>query len=83
MHDWLDVFPIVSAGDAALVEAIDGVAEHHLSFWDAMLWTTARQRGCSAIISENMQDGRRLGGVEFINPFAPDSKERLAPLFGS
>lgn len=83
VHDWLDVSPIVSAGDAALVEAIDGVAEHHLSFWDAMLWATARQSGCSAIISEDMQDGRRLGGVEFINPFAPDSKERLAPLFGS
>ena len=80
VRDWLEVFPVVSANDVALVDAIGGVEEHRLSFWDAMLWATARQSGSSTILSEDMQDGRRLGGVEFINPFAPDSGARLAPL---
>ncbi len=59
---------------------MDAVEEHRLSFWDAMLWATARQAGSSAIVSEDMQDGRRLSGVEFINPFAADAAERLAAL---
>ena len=80
VRDWLDVFHLASADHAALVDAMDAVEEHRLSFWDAMLWATARQIGCSAILSEDMQDGRRLSGVEFINPFAADAAARLAPL---
>jgi predicted nucleic acid-binding protein len=80
VRDWLDVFHVVSADDTALVDAMDAFEEHRLSFWDAMLWVTARQAGCTAIISEDMQDGRRLSGVEFINPFAADATVRLAAL---
>jgi predicted nucleic acid-binding protein len=76
--DWLVVFDLTSADDTALVGAMDAVREHRLSFWDAMLWATARQAGCSAILTEDMQDGRRLSGVEFINPFASDATVRLA-----
>ena len=36
--------------------------------------------GCSAILSEDMRDGRRLSGAEFINPFATDAAARLEPL---
>lgn len=80
VRDWRDVFHVTSADDAALTDAMDAVEEHRLSFWDAMLWATARQIGCSAILSEDMQDGRRLSGVEFINPFAADATARLAAL---
>ncbi len=78
--DWLEVFQVASADEAALVRAMDAVEEHRLSFWDAMLWATARRTGCAAILSEDMQDGRRLSGVTFINPFAADAAARLAPL---
>ena len=80
MRDWLDVFHVTSADAPALVNAMDAVEEHRLSFWDALLWATARQSGCSAILSEDMQDGRRLSGVEFVNPFAIDATARLAAL---
>ena len=80
MRDWLGVFQVASAGTAALVDAMDMVEEHRFSFWDAMLWATARQSGCSALLSEDMQDGRRLTGVEIINPFAADAAARLEPL---
>ena len=83
VHDWLDVFPIVSADAAALVEAMDAVAEHRVSFWDAMIWATARRNGCSALVTEDMQDGRRLGGVEFLNPFATNATDRLETLLGA
>lgn len=80
VRDWLDVFHVTSADDTSLVDAMDAVQEHRLSFWDAMIWATARQIGCAAILSEDMQDGRRLSGVEFINPFAADAPARLAAL---
>lgn len=83
VRDWLDVFQVTSAGDTALVDAMDAVEEHRLSFWDAVLWATARQIGCSAILTDDLQDGRRLSGVEFINPFAADAKARLAALLES
>ena len=80
VRDWLDVFQVAAAADTVLVDAMDAVAEHQLSFWDAMLWATARQSGCTAIITEDLQDGRRLSGVEFINPFAADAQARLRAL---
>ena len=80
VRDWSEVFQIVSAGASALVDAMDAVGEHRLSFWDAMLWATVRQSGCSALLSEDMQDGRRLGGVEIVNPFAAGAAARLETL---
>ncbi len=80
VRDWLDVFHVTSADDTALIDAMDAVEEHRLAFWDAMLWATARQIGCAAILSEDMQDGRRLSGVEIINPFIPEAAARLTAL---
>jgi predicted nucleic acid-binding protein len=50
---------------------MNAVAEHSLSFWDAMIWATARRAGCRLLISEDGQDGRMLDGVTIVNPFAP------------
>ena len=80
VRDWLDVFDVASADSPTLVDAMEAVAEHRLSFWDSMLWATARRTGCSAILSEDMQDGRLLGGVEIINPFVAGAEARLAAL---
>ncbi len=81
VRNWVDVFHVTSVDSTALADTMEAVEEHRLSFWDAMLWAAARQVGCSAILSEDMQDGRRLSGVEFINPFAEDATARLAALF--
>lgn len=80
VRDWIDVFQVASADEAALVNAMGAVAERRLSFWDAMLWATAQQIGCAAILSEDMQHGQHLSGVEFINPFAANAADRLATL---
>ena len=77
VNDWFEVFEIVSATDSALLEAIDTVRNRQMSFWDAMLWATARQSGCSALISEDLQDSLQFQGMEFINPFAADASARL------
>ncbi|MCY4611525.1 MAG: PIN domain-containing protein [Gammaproteobacteria bacterium] len=81
IHDWLNVFRIAAADSTTLVGAMEAVKEHHLSFWDAMIWAVARQAGCSVIISEDMQGGQRPGGIEILNPFSSDTAGRLESLF--
>ena len=80
VRDWLHVFDVISAGDTALIDAIDAVHEHGLSFRDAMIRALGWQAGCSAVLSEDMQDGQRLGSVEFVDPFSADAVSRAADL---
>jgi predicted nucleic acid-binding protein len=67
-------FPVTAATEADLADAIDTHRTYNISFWDAMLWATARRAGCTLLLSEDFQDGRVLGGVTFRNPFAAGFK---------
>jgi predicted nucleic acid-binding protein len=69
------LFAVVPADGSDLEAAVSAVARHGLSFWDAMLWAAARRAGCSMLLSEDLQDGRRLDGVLFVNPFAPENQK--------
>ena len=62
-------FPVFAADTTDLDRAMGAVDRHALSFWDAMVWATARRAGCRVLFSEDLQDGRRLDGVLFVNPF--------------
>jgi predicted nucleic acid-binding protein len=65
-------FPVCAAGEADLGHAMRAVDDHHLSFWDAMLWATARRAGCRLLLSEDFQDGRDL-----LNPFDPANRRSV------
>ena len=80
VDDWLAVFPVAPNAADDLVEAMDARERFSISFWDAMLWATARRAGCSAILSEDFQDGRSLRGVRFVNPFLPENREHIEHL---
>ncbi len=69
VDEWLRLFPVHAAGPGTLRHAMAAVREHRLSFWDAMLWATAREAGCGILLTEDFQHGRVLGGVRFHNPF--------------
>ena len=77
---WQQIYPVAAADQDTFNEAVEYVRDHNISFWDAMLWVTAKQAGCGFIISEDMQHGRRLGGVEVLNPFVKDSETAIAKL---
>jgi predicted nucleic acid-binding protein len=70
-------FPVFAAAEDDLDCAMRVVEDHHLSFWDAMLWATARRAGCRLLLSEDFQDGRDLGGVLFFNPFEPANRKLI------
>lgn len=68
--DWRSVFTVHAADEECLADAGDVVRRRTLSFWDALLWATARQAGCRLLLSEDLHDGQTLGGVTIVNPFA-------------
>ena len=43
---------------------------HKLSFWDALVLEAARRAGATRLLTEDLQAGRRIGGVGIENPFA-------------
>jgi predicted nucleic acid-binding protein len=73
------LFAVVPADGSDLEVAAAAVEHHGLSFWDAMLWAAANRAGCRMLFSEDLQDGRRLDGVLFVNPFVP-ANQRLVDL---
>lgn len=73
------VFPVVVSSNKTLPIALKAIEEHGLSFWDSLLWATAKENGCSLIITEDFQDNFLLGGVKMKNPF--DSEDRLESYF--
>jgi predicted nucleic acid-binding protein len=64
-HSWTIVIPDVPV----VLEAIRGRKAHQLSYWDAMIWATAKQAKIDTIFTEDLQHGQMIEGVTFVNPF--------------
>jgi predicted nucleic acid-binding protein len=52
-----------------ILAAIDLHRLHGFSFWDALVLHSAKQAGCNTLFTEDMQQDRKIGGVEVVNPF--------------
>lgn len=66
---WRAVLPVPEAIPPDIDAALDAVHAHKLPFWDAMLWAAADRLGIDHLLSEDFQDGRKLGRVRFLDPF--------------
>jgi len=64
-------FPAFDLTALIVLEAGRGVREHQLSYFDAQIWATARLNQVPAIFTEDFTSGRRLEGVQFLNPLLP------------
>lgn len=74
--------PIHSPSEQDLVNALDLIRDHRLSFWDALMCTTAGRAGLRYLLTEDLQDGLRLGNLTIVNPFRPENTaliERILP----
>jgi predicted nucleic acid-binding protein len=69
-----EVLPLTAITSVA---ALEGVASHGLSFWDSLIWASARERGIGIVCSEDFQHGREIAGVRFVSPFAPDADQLI------
>lgn len=80
---WQDAVPVVAADASCLTDAMDAVIHHGWSFWDAMIWATAKKHGCRILFSEDGHAGRTLGGVTIVNPFDNGHAELTKAAFGT
>ncbi len=55
-----------------VLEALRGVQQLQLSYWDAQIWATAKLNQIPVIFSEDLPSATVLEGVRFVNPFAAD-----------
>ena len=71
VRGWRDAIPTHAAGEEDLLAALELARGHRLSFWDALLCATADNAGFRYLLSEDMQNGRRIGDLTIVNPFEP------------
>lgn len=69
IRHWCGLVPVLPIGPATTLVALAGVQSHGLSFWDALIWATAKASGIPTIYTEDFQHGRDVEGVRFVNPF--------------
>jgi predicted nucleic acid-binding protein len=65
-HSGLDV-AVADASD--ILAAIDLHRLYGFSFWDSLILQMAKRSGCRVILTEDMQHGQIIDGVEIVNPF--------------
>jgi predicted nucleic acid-binding protein len=63
---WRHAFVVHAAGVETLERAMLNAERHRLSFWDALLLATLRERGVTILFSEDMQDDQVIDGVRIV-----------------
>ena len=62
-------FDVAAPEVSDILAAIDLHRLHRFSFWDALVLRSARQSGCSVVLTEDLQDTREVDGLLIVNPF--------------
>ncbi len=63
--------------DSALIrQAIEIGQSHQLSHWDALIVAAAHRAGSSHLLTEDLNDGQRIGTVTVMNPFTHEPGTR-------
>ncbi|AHY48340.1 putative nucleic-acid-binding protein contains PIN domain (plasmid) [Rubrobacter radiotolerans] len=57
-----------------VVHAAELGRRESLSFWDAMILTSARTLGCGVLLSEDLNPGQSYDGVKVVNPLRRESE---------
>lgn len=65
----LATWQIHRPGAQDVLDAIDLHRRHSISFWDAMIVTSAIQLGCRCIWSEHLNHGQVYDGAMVVDPF--------------
>jgi len=53
---------------AIILSAAELTTSASISIWDALIVTAAQTAGCNEVWTEDMQDGRKFGELEIVNP---------------
>lgn len=67
--NFLSTFPSFQASSDCHRIAVREAVAGRFSYWDAVLLASADEAGCAVLLSEDMKDGAKLGGITVRNPF--------------
>jgi predicted nucleic acid-binding protein len=70
IQNFLLAWEVLDLTGQIVLEAVRGVRDHKMSYWDAQIWALARLHQIKVIFSENFNVGSVIEGVRFVNPFA-------------
>ena len=62
--------PVRPIGVEIHTSAVALARSHGFSFYDALIVASALDAGCETLLTEDLQDGRRVNGLTIVNPFA-------------
>jgi predicted nucleic acid-binding protein len=65
---------VVTIEPSLILDAIDLYRLHAISFWDALVVQSAVASGCRRLLTEDLQSGRNIAGVQIENPFVSAGK---------
>lgn len=63
-------FEIVNPDIEIIKDAIDISILNKISYWDALILSSALSAKCNSVYSEDMNDGQLINGIKIINPFS-------------
>lgn len=63
-------FQVLPLTGPVVLEALRGVREYGLSYFDAQVWAVARLGQVPVVLSEDFNPGSVLDGVRFVDPLA-------------
>jgi predicted nucleic acid-binding protein len=62
-------YPVCPITRELVMEAVELRQRYQLSYWDAAIVAAAKQMGCTAVYTEDLNAGQVYDGVTVINPF--------------
>jgi predicted nucleic acid-binding protein len=70
---------VVPSSAGFVVRAVGLATRYGISLWDALVVQAAIESECEVLLSEDLQDGMRFGGLRVVNPFALRAHEPAEP----
>lgn len=68
---YLESWPVIDITGSVVIEAMRGVGQHQMHYYDSLIWAAARLNQIKEILTEDGQHGRVIEGVRYLNPFHP------------
>lgn len=66
-------FEVVPVTPGVVMEAVRGVEQYGLSFFDAQMWAVAKLKEIPILLSQDLATGSTIEGVTFVDPFTTEA----------
>lgn len=69
LNNYISSWTIVDINSFIVLEAAKGIQTHNFSYWDSLIWATARMNQIPTVLSEDFSHNSSVEGIRFLNPF--------------